>query len=132
MATEQCHICAWMYFKGGHYAANYQQYSTGTELHKFHAYTIHVGACGPIGTTFGTHMQIHLGTAMGKIKIAPCDLWGHLAGFRGSQIQKSGIPARRLDRSAPNLAHLDADSSGNEHRLKQISPSRPRRGILGA
>ena len=43
-----------------------------------------------IGTNFGTHVQIHLEMAMGKIKITPCDL----GGFRGSEIQKSGITAK--------------------------------------
>ena len=32
---------------------------------------IHVAVCGPIGTKFGTHMQIHLEKLMGKIKICP-------------------------------------------------------------
>ena len=37
---------------------------------------IHVAVCGPIGTKFGTHMQIHLEKVVGKIKICPCDLGG--------------------------------------------------------
>ena len=32
---------------------------------------IHVAVCGPIGTKFGTHMQIHLEKVVGKIKICP-------------------------------------------------------------
>ena len=36
---------------------------------------IHVAVCGPIGTKFGTHMQIHLEKVVGKIKI-----WGVLGG----------------------------------------------------
>ncbi len=32
---------------------------------------IHVAVCGPIGTKFGTHMQIHLENVVGKIKICP-------------------------------------------------------------
>ena len=32
---------------------------------------IHVAVSGPIGTKFGTHMQIHLETVVGKIKICP-------------------------------------------------------------
>ena len=32
---------------------------------------IHIAVCGPIGTKFGTHMQIHLEKLMGKIKICP-------------------------------------------------------------
>ena len=37
---------------------------------------IHVAACGPIGTKFGTRMEIHLEMVMGEIKITPCDLGG--------------------------------------------------------
>ena len=47
---------------------------------------IHVAACGPIGTKFGTRMEIHLEMVMGEIKITPCDLGGHLGGFRGQKI----------------------------------------------
>ena len=49
---------------------------------------IHVAACGPIGTKFGTLMEIHLEMVMGEIKITPCDLggiWGVL-GVRKSKI----------------------------------------------
>ena len=31
---------------------------------------IHVVACGPIGTKFGTHMQIHLQMVVSEIKIS--------------------------------------------------------------
>ena len=41
--------------------------------------------------------------------------------FRGSHIEKWGKPANRLDRLAPNL-HTYADSSGNEHGLKNNDP----------
>ena len=37
---------------------------------------IHVAACGPIGTKFGTRMEIHLEMVMGEIKITLCDLEG--------------------------------------------------------
>ena len=34
-------------------------------------------------------------------------VWGHFGGgFKGSGIEKCGKAAKRLDRSAPNLAHL--------------------------
>ena len=49
---------------------------------------IHVAACGPIGTKFGTRMEIHLEMVMGEIKITPCELggiWGVL-GVRKQQI----------------------------------------------
>ena len=44
---------------------------------------IHVAVCGPIGTKFGTHMQIHLEKVVGKIKICPVSRRGNLGGFRG-------------------------------------------------
>ena len=66
----------------------------------------HVVACGPIGTRFGTHMQIHLQMVVSSIKISSVlPKGGGLGGFRGSEIQKSGITTKPLDRSAPNLVH---------------------------
>ena len=62
---------------------------------------IHVAVCRPIGTKFGTHMQIHL-----EGKNYPCVTWGHLGGFKGSTIQKSGKTTKQLDRLGPNLAHM--------------------------
>ena len=44
---------------------------------------IHVAVCGPIGTKFGTHMQIHLEKVVGKIKICPVSR-------RGSEIENVG------------------------------------------
>ena len=41
---------------------------------------IHVVACGPIGTKFGTHMQILLQMVVGKIKISPVLPWRVLGG----------------------------------------------------
>ena len=66
---------------------------------------IHVVACGPIGTKFCTHMQIHLhyGSELNKNQpVLPKGGWG---GFRGSEIQKSGITPKRVDQLAPNLVH---------------------------
>ena len=51
---------------------------------------IHVAICGPIGTKFGTHMQIHLEKVVGKIKICPVSHRGNLGGFRGSEIENVG------------------------------------------
>ena len=51
---------------------------------------IHVALCGPIGTKFGTHMQIHLVKVVGKIKICPVSRRGNLGGFRGSEIENVG------------------------------------------
>ena len=42
--------------------------------------SIHVAVCGPIGTKFGTHMQIHLEKVVGKIKFALCDIGGTWGG----------------------------------------------------
>ena len=59
-----------------------------------------------------------------------------MGGFRGHKSKKWGKSAKRLDRLAPNLAHIYADSSGNEHRLKNnypleiITHSRSQGGIL--
>ena len=47
---------------------------------------IHVVACGPIGTKFCTHMQIHLQMVVSKIKSALCyprGVWGGFRGFGG-------------------------------------------------
>ena len=44
---------------------------------------IHVAVCGPIGTKFGTHMQIHLENVVGKIKICPVSRRGEFGGFYG-------------------------------------------------
>ena len=67
---------------------------------------IHVAVYGPIGTKFGTHMQIHLEKVVGKIKICPCHAGGNLGGFRGSEIENVWKSAKWLDRLAPNLAHM--------------------------
>ena len=48
---------------------------------------IHVAVCGPIGTKFGTHMQIHLEKVVGKIKNCPVSPRGHLGGFRGQKFK---------------------------------------------
>ena len=67
---------------------------------------LHIAVCGPIGTQFGTHMQIHLEKVVGKIKkFALCHPGGNLGGFRGPEIQKSGKTTKRMDQLAPNLAH---------------------------
>ena len=42
---------------------------------------IHVAVCGPIGTKFGTRMQIHLEKVVGKIKICPVSRRGEFGGF---------------------------------------------------
>ena len=51
---------------------------------------IHVAVCGPIGTKFGTRMQIHLEKVVDKIKICPVSRRGEFGGFRGSEIENVG------------------------------------------
>ena len=81
---------------------------------------MHVAVCGPIGTKFGTHMQIHLEKVVGKIKICPVSRRGNLGGFRGSEIENVGnLPNGWTD--GHQIWHTCADSSGNGHRLKTIS-----------
>ena len=46
---------------------------------------IHVAVCGPIGTKFGIHMQIHQENVVGKIKFCPVWPRGHMGGFRGQK-----------------------------------------------
>ena len=42
---------------------------------------IHVAACGPIATKFGTRMEIHLEMVMGEIKKLPRVTLGEFRGF---------------------------------------------------
>ena len=51
--------------------------------------------------------------------------------LKRSEIDKCGKAAKRLIRSAPNLAHIYADSFRNEHRLKENYPSRPQGAFWG-
>ena len=46
---------------------------------------IHVAACGPIATKFGTRMEIHLEMVMGEIKITRVTL-GEFGCIRGQKI----------------------------------------------
>ncbi len=48
---------------------------------------IHVAICGPIGTKFGTHMQIHLEKVVGKIKICPVSPRGNLGVLGGQKLK---------------------------------------------
>ena len=49
----------------------------------FQAYRLHIAVCSPIGTKFGTHMQIHLEKVVGKIKICPVSRRGECGWFLG-------------------------------------------------
>ena len=68
----------------------------------YHSDRIHVATCGPIGTKFGKHMPVE----WARYKLAPCDPGVNLGGFGGSEIQTSGKTTKRLNRLAPNLAHM--------------------------
>ena len=59
----------------------------------------------PIGIKFGTHVQIHLGMDIRQTN-CPERHMGHLGGFSGSNIQKSGEAVKRLDQLAPTLVHV--------------------------
>ena len=88
------------------------------------------GSCqtaGPIVTTFGIYLQIHLGMDIRQAN------WlsrhkGALGGggFRRSTIQKSGEAVRL----APTLV-MSADPSGNGHRIKSKLPLNIQGGIGG-
>ena len=52
---------------------------------------IHVAVCGPIGTKFGTHMQIHLEKVVGRIKICPVSCRGEFGELlRGQKLKMFG------------------------------------------
>ena len=51
---------------------------------------IHVAVCGPFGAKFGTHMQIHLEKAVGKIQICPVSRRGNLGVLDGHKLKNVG------------------------------------------
>ena len=60
---------------------------------------------GPIGTKFGTHMQIHMGKDIAKY-VSPINTTGGISGFLGGHTFKSGKATKRMDRLAPNSVHV--------------------------
>ena len=67
-----------------------------------------LGSCqtaGPIGTKFGTHLQIYLGMDIHQTN-CPSRHKGGTWGVLGVNIQKSGEAVKRLDRLAPTLVHV--------------------------
>ncbi len=65
---------------------------------------IHVAVCCPIGTKFGTHMQIHIEKVVGKIKICPVSRRGTLGGVLWGQklkmweiCQMAGLISTKFD-----------------------------------
>ena len=92
---------------------------------------IHVAVCGPIGTKFGKHMQIHLEKVVGKIKICHVSPREEFGGVLGGQKSKILEKLPKGWTKCHQISHTFSDSSGNGHRLKTISPSIPHGGILG-
>ena len=92
---------------------------------------MHVAVCGPIGTKFGTHMHIHQEKVVGKINFAPCDLCGKWGVLGGQKLKNGGnLPNGWTDWH--RIWHTYADSSGNEHGLKNnYPPQDPRRHFEG-
>ena len=89
---------------------------------------------GPIGSTFGTRMHIHLGMDMSLKKyLHTRGAWG-VRGVRGSSIHKSGKASKPLERSRPNLAHVYRYTREWTYYYfaNQISPSRPTWLVEGA
>ena len=75
---------------------------------------------GPIGTKFGTHVQIHLGMYIRKN--CPSRHKGHLGILRGQTFKSLG----KLSNGWTDWHQLwftSADSSGNGHRLNTSRPS---------
>ena len=77
------------------------------------------------GTKCGTHVQIHMGMDIRQSNY-PGDTRGHLAGFRGSAIQKSGKLSYWH-----RLWFSSTDSSGNGHRLNTSRHSIPQEAFRG-
>ena len=75
---------------------------------------------GLIGTTFGTHLQIHMGLDIRQTNCSR-DTRGALGGFLGGQQFKS---IGKLS-DWHQLWFTSADSSGNGHRLNTIRPTIP-------
>ena len=73
------------------------------------------GLAGPIGTKFGTHVQIHMGM---DIRLPLETQRGALGAFRGSTIQKSGEV-----RLAPTLVHVCGFIWEWTYRLNTSRPS---------
>ena len=91
---------------------------------------IHVAVCGPIRTTFGTHMQIHIERVMCGKKNSPCNLGGTWGVLRHKKLINVGkLPNRWTDRH--QIFHTYADSFRNEHRLNIFTHLTPKGGILG-
>ena len=98
-----------------------------------------MGSCqtaGPIGTTFGTHLQIHncYGNGYTPNKLPPLDTWGGGTwgggGVRGQTFKRLGELSKGLA-DWHQLWFTSADSSGNGHRLNPSRPSIPQEALGG-
>ena len=81
---------------------------------------------GPISTKFGTHVQIHRGMDIYRLKtISSSRPKGGTWGVLGGQKCKSqeNLPSGCTDWH--QICYTSADSCGNGHRLKTISPPIP-------
>ena len=99
-------------------------YTSADSYGNGHSYAV----CGPIGAKFGTHMQIHLEKVVGKLKFALCDLGGTW-GVLGVRNCKMGEICQTAGQIGIKFG-THADSSGNEHRLKNNHPLENPGGIL--
>ena len=77
---------------------------------------IHVAVCGPIGTKFDTHMQIHLEKVAGKLQFAPCHvgggggIWGVLGGQNLKMWEICQMAGRIRTKFGPHVRiHLEMD-----------------------
>ena len=88
---------------------------------------------GPIGTKFGTRLRIHLGMDIGQKQLATVTLYpsGHFGGDLGGQQFKNQELLPNGWTNWHNIWYTSADSSGNGHRLKTISPSIPQGAFWG-
>ena len=77
---------------------------------------------GPIGTTFGTRLWIHLGMDIYAKNISPTMPQGGIWGVRGSIIQNTGKCGQTAGPFGNKLCTYNADESGNGHRLNTLAP----------
>ena len=87
----------------------------------------------PVGTQFGrpTRLRINMGIDICSQKMLPLEIPdGHLGFLRGPKYKSLGnLPNGWTNWH--NIWYMSANSSGNGHRLKTISPSRSHEGIFG-
>ncbi len=87
--------------------------------------------CGPIGTKFGTHIQIHLEKVVGKIKICPMSPRGNLGGLGGQKLKMCEICQTAEPISTKFGTHMRIHLAMNIG-LRIITPSRPQGHFEGS